>query len=778
MDVDADVNASALRVADLRAILRAHHVSTPKSARKADLVDAFEQHVRPALQRGTVGPVRADGVKREQQDAAAAAAAKAEPAPSLPAAASVPMTPPAARDMRFSDENPFQSARKKERPARGGSARPSPLKREASAGPGAADHDDTKPSLPTTTPVLAASPASPPRAHAASDTPRAPMPPTTPTPPTPPTPPLAAPATEASAAVRDSATKTAPATPYSAKSRRPPPMATPASAAYTPTTRSPERVQALALEAQAAAAAQYAAARTPPRPPAPVWRQVRAGWRGMLLRWLGWALVVTWLYYCWQTRRLGYCSTARPRYAPPVSVWDRVQPVCTPCPEHGVCVGGALVACASSDYVVAEPWYARVPGLAHALPLSWCAASCVPDTHKLVMAAELADAIVDDLAQWHGDVQCQRVAPEPDAPPHALGPAARREADVRAALAARVADDVGAATFRELWDMATAGLLEYAPDELIAVREGDTRWLLTPRATMPLTCRARLLVAAWARRHQAKMGASALALAAALVAVARARRARHARARAGVYVQNVYDLLQAQAERAAADGAPRGLPVTQVRDAVLATEPSPHVRRQQWALVAQVVERNANVRTRQAQWHGEWQRVWEWVGFVQAPSSPAPGTPRAEARAARPDPDVVSEPRDDMHGDLSAPHHGTRGATLEVPPAPDVPTQAARPQASPTKPVPPSATASDAARSSAPRTAWTAVRDRLRGPHDRARRPEPPAAPAAAREPPRSPERRAGSPVRPSTPLGASRLPRPAPRGAQDGTPRRAPWRW
>ena len=40
------------------------------------------------------------------------------------------------------------------------------------------------------------------------------------------------------------------------------------------------------------------------------------------------------------------------------------------------------------------------------------------------------------------------------------------------------------------------------------------------------------------------------------------------------------------------------------------------MRRQLWQHVAKVVERNANVRTRQAQWHGEWQRMWEWMGVV------------------------------------------------------------------------------------------------------------------------------------------------------------------
>lgn len=108
------------------------------------------------------------------------------------------------------------------------------------------------------------------------------------------------------------------------------------------------------------------------------------------------------------------------------------------------------------------------------------------------------------------------------------------------------------------------------------------------------------------------------------------------------HAQVVFERLKLQAAQAVSDGAlVRGLPVTHLRDQLLQAELNPRVRRQLWQHVAKVVERNANVRTRQTQWHGEWQRIWEWMGPVHldepamsrtAPSSPgqedAPPTPK------------------------------------------------------------------------------------------------------------------------------------------------------
>ena len=56
------------------------------------------------------------------------------------------------------------------------------------------------------------------------------------------------------------------------------------------------------------------------------------------------------------------------------------------------------------------------------------------------------------------------------------------------------------------------------------------------------------------------------------------------------------------------------VPLSHLRDHILAGEHNGKVRNRLWKKVARVVEENSNVRTRQAQKKGEWLRVWQWVG--------------------------------------------------------------------------------------------------------------------------------------------------------------------
>ena len=130
-DVAPDVDASTLRVAQLRTILQAHGVVMPGHVRKAALVAAFEEHVRPHL-------VKAESMQAVPEAApvtpatpathpsAASSALSTQPKkestpPSMgigtpgmrfvsqeQPGASLKASPPASMDIRFSDENPFQ----------------------------------------------------------------------------------------------------------------------------------------------------------------------------------------------------------------------------------------------------------------------------------------------------------------------------------------------------------------------------------------------------------------------------------------------------------------------------------------------------------------------------------------------------------------------------------------------------------------------------------------------------------------------------------------------
>lgn len=557
--IDGGTDANALRVADLRAILHEYQIAVPSGARKAALVESFNTYVRPQLpaaaqhepvrkaQRVSDSPVASPG-RKERISRLHGTPIKERKEP-------IRATP----EIKFGDENPFQSASPRvARPKEEDEAR---VPRTPSAPPEPAP---TPPSVKSARDAPPGDVATPPaRSERAQD-----------------------PATPARSVRADTLTKT----------------------------RTPEQVHALATQ-------------PPSPPPEPEVRPLGASlvhWRATLVRWLVWALALAWLYYCHRTRTLGFCDEhAQPVLAPSFA------PQCTPCPDHAVCSDGAIRSCKSSDYVLEAPGVVRVPLVPYALPLSWTAPQCVPDTYKLVLAAELADAIVDYLAHWHGQVQCGRAAPHADAPSHALGRYAVPASSVRALLLERVDEAVDAPTFSSVWAMATAGLGEHASSEFVQLSAPSGVWFASQRSAMPVACRLRLYLAELVWESRLRVLVSLLAAVLVYSVLRRVQRTRVRRAEDKAYVHDVYARLQEQATRHLHGDGPREMPAAHLRDVVLATEPDPRVRRQRWAHVARIVEQNANVRTRQAQWHGEWQRVWEWVGIV-------PGAPPTPQRAPSP----------------------------------------------------------------------------------------------------------------------------------------------
>ena len=94
----------------------------------------------------------------------------------------------------------------------------------------------------------------------------------------------------------------------------------------------------------------------------------------------------------------------------------------------------------------------------------------MPDTHKLLLASELADAVVDYLAHFHGQVRCKLALPHGQAPlQEPLGRYALPERQVRDALETRTIESVDAATFDFLWQMVMDGLLEHAPGDMLSL---------------------------------------------------------------------------------------------------------------------------------------------------------------------------------------------------------------------------------------------------------------------------------------------------------------------
>ena len=582
---DAGTNPSALRVVDLRAILYEHGVHVPHHARKAALIELYESHVRPTLE-----------AKPEQPAPRDEPAAKAERAPSEERPR---IQTPRTRRIRESLATPRVS---------------SPLARAPieSEAEGFADNNVFQSARkPRRSMLEREMKREEPQASMEHTPPKEDVPITRSLQPTPPKP---------------SPQKNPRKTPPPADCKLP--GTTQSHDMHTPQLRA--RAERLAATAsQPPPPAEYRIIDSPDSKELAA--RISRNLGTSILRALVWLAAIAWLWYCWRTRALGFCPMGA---VPENTLW----PQCTPCPALAVCIDGVIERCRGTEHVLERPAYTQIPLMKQLLPLQLTAPACVPDTFRLVLAKELSDAVVAMLSHWHGQIVCNKAEPVESAPDGPHGRVALPAATVRAALQQRVDDSIDAELFDSVWDMAIDGLRRHS-DALTVIRTSEL-WFASPRATLPLLCRLRLYVLRllWQQRVRL-MTISALAFSMlVIVRQVRATRARTLRA------QECAATVLACLKESAIDE--RTVPVNHLRDEILHGIPSARARRQLWARVARIVEQNANVRSRQAQVHGQWMRVWEWLGApggssrtqnMAAHASPVPS-------ALSPDPDPAPAP--------------------------------------------------------------------------------------------------------------------------------------
>lgn len=81
---------------------------------------------------------------------------------------------------------------------------------------------------------------------------------------------------------------------------------------------------------------------------------------------------------------------------------------CTPCPAHGLCQDGALLACQPEYILSAHPLSFLSPvadGLPYVGPKAF-PPKCLPDTARKMMVGDLAMAMEKELAKTRGDIVC------------------------------------------------------------------------------------------------------------------------------------------------------------------------------------------------------------------------------------------------------------------------------------------------------------------------------------------------------------------------------------
>ncbi|EST09833.1 HeH/LEM domain protein [Kalmanozyma brasiliensis GHG001] len=312
----------------------------------------------------------------------------------------------------------------------------------------------------------------------------------------------------------------------------------------------------------------------------------------------------------------------------------RLQPTCTPCPAHADCAYGKVLGCSSDDWVLQPHLFSQVPIVKAVLPLHVTAPRCYPDTQKLVLASELAGFISNMLAEFKGEIVCGTQKPHATVrtlPKKILGSEgnltyAIAETAVKRSMSATRDVRVDEDYFEQIWYMALFELTDPRSNVVripvsngtISEGEGTRYYLAAKQPSLSLSCRSRLALKGWVLRARLYFFLLLSALSTAFYLRRRLATSRAESVKVTLLVQTALEKLQEQEYLHGRDPVlypDDFIPLSHLRDHVLAEEHHAGTRNRLWKKVAKVVEENSNVRVRQAQKKGEWLRVWQWIGM-------------------------------------------------------------------------------------------------------------------------------------------------------------------
>ncbi|KAI9846855.1 MAG: inner nuclear membrane protein enriched at telomere/subtelomere region [Sclerophora amabilis] len=340
-----------------------------------------------------------------------------------------------------------------------------------------------------------------------------------------------------------------------------------------------------------------------------------------------WVVLLTLLggYATWWRREkieVGYCGIGSPSTTLAdyqIPDWASVlQPHCEPCPNHAYCSEDLITQC-ERDFVL-KPHPLSLGGL---VPL---APTCEPDGEKVRKVKAVADRAVEELRERRAKYECGELTGEGQKGTPRLE---LSETNLREAVGEKRRKGLTQNEFENLWQSALGEVLER--DEITV---GTDEWASyfhhrhssrlalasTSLSRLSLSCTIRRSARLTLARYRIQLGGLVALCLIGITLLGRLRSLNAAKARVPNLVGLTLDRLAAHATIHAQD--PRAAPepwisVGQLRDDVLRDEFSAKRREELWRRVKAVVEMNANVRAsvREAR-GGEVSRVWEWIGSV------------------------------------------------------------------------------------------------------------------------------------------------------------------
>ncbi|KAI1498758.1 Man1-Src1p-C-terminal domain-containing protein [Biscogniauxia marginata] len=293
----------------------------------------------------------------------------------------------------------------------------------------------------------------------------------------------------------------------------------------------------------------------------------------------------------------------------PQSLIDMVEPECEPCPAHAYCYTDFSIQC-EQDYII-RPHPFALGGIVPLPP------TCEPDGEKVRRVQSVADRAVEELRERTAKYECGGV----DEEGAKVESPAIEEQELKQIIDRKRSKKMNNQEFEELWGSAL-GEIKNRDEIQVEVKEAsdpasvpNTYLTSTSLARIPITCTIRRSIRLRLARHRFQISLLIAAALTAAYARSRVRANRAAAAQVPALVDLVLERLARQKRLGDDDVDDPWLFLPNLRDDVLRSVHSLTERERIWQRVRRVVEQNSNVRTGQREGRsGEVGRAWEWIG--------------------------------------------------------------------------------------------------------------------------------------------------------------------
>ncbi|RYO83594.1 hypothetical protein DL766_008510 [Monosporascus sp. MC13-8B] len=301
-------------------------------------------------------------------------------------------------------------------------------------------------------------------------------------------------------------------------------------------------------------------------------------------------------------------SVLPPEVSVPESFIAAVEPQCEPCPPHAYCYADYSVRC-EQDYIL-KPHPFSLGGVVPLPP------TCEPDGEKVRRVQAVADRAVEELRQRTAKYECGEPVTEEGTK---LETPAMKQEELKQIINQKRSKKMSNQEFEDLWGSALGEIKAREEVEVEEVRDSgsvsNTYLSSTSLARVPITCAVRRSIRLGLARHRLQISAVIGLVLAALYGRRRIRSNRALAAQVPALVDLVLERLANQRRLGDADADDPWLFLPNLRDDVLRSVHSLRQRERIWQRVRKVVEQNSNVRTSQREGRsGEVGRAWEWIG--------------------------------------------------------------------------------------------------------------------------------------------------------------------